>query len=72
MAAAIMTHFDKVVDPDLKRCETPEQMLQVLMYHYDLDCKLGTITSLAFRQGLKTAVNMIAAKAKSQSSALQN
>jgi hypothetical protein len=47
-------------------------MLQVLMYHYDLDCKLGTITSLAFRQGLKTAVNMIAAKAKSQDSALQN
>jgi hypothetical protein len=47
-------------------------MLQVLMYHYDLDCKLGTITSLAFRQGLKTAVKMIDAKAKSQASALQD
>jgi hypothetical protein len=65
-------HFSKIVDPDLKRCETPEQMLQVLMYHYDLDCKLGTITSLAFRQGLKTAVKMIDAKAKSQASALQD
>ena len=67
-----MTHFDKIVDPDLKRCETPEQMLEVLMYHYDLDCKLGTITSLAFRQGLKTAVKMISAKAKTTSSALQD
>ena len=67
-----MTHFEKIVDPDLKRCETPEQMLQVLMYHYDRDCKLGTITSLAFRQGLKTAVKMIDAKAKSQASALQD
>ena len=72
MEAATMDHFSKIVDPDLKRCETPEQMLQVLMYHYDLDCKLGTITSLAFRQGLKTAVNMISAKAKSQASALQD
>ena len=67
-----MTHFEKIVDPDLKRCETPGQMLEVLMYHYDLNCKLGTITSLAFRQGLKTAVKMIDAKAKSQASALQN
>jgi hypothetical protein len=67
-----MTHFEKIVDPDLKRCETPEQMLEVLMYHYDLDCKLGTITSLAFRQGLKAAVKMISAKAKTTSSALQD
>jgi hypothetical protein len=72
MAMASMDHFSKVVDPDLKRCETPAHMLQVLMYHYDLDCEIGPITSLAFRQGLKTAVNMIKAKAKSQSSALQN
>ena len=67
-----MDHFSKIVDPDLKRCETPEQMLEVLMYHYDLDCKLGTITSLAFRQGLKAAVKMISAKAKTNSSALQD
>jgi len=67
-----MTHFEKIVDPDLKRCETPGQMLEVLMYHYDLNCKLGTITSLAFRQGLKAAVNMISAKAKTNSSALQD
>ena len=72
MGIAIMTHFDKIVDPDLKRCETPEQMLQVLMYHYDLDCKLGTITSLAFRQGLKAAVKILSAKAKTTSSALQD
>jgi hypothetical protein len=67
-----MSHFEKVVDPDLKRCETPEQMLEVLMYHYELDCKLGTITSLAFRQGLKAAVNMINPKAKTSSSALSH
>lgn len=72
MAMANMDHFSTVVDPDLKRCETPAQMLQVLMYHYDLDCEIGPITSLAFRQGLKTAVNMISAKAKSQSSAIQD
>ena len=72
MAIATMDHFSKIVDTDLKSCETPEQMLQVLMYHYDLDCKLGTITSLAFRQGLKTAVKMIDAKAKTQASALQD
>lgn len=65
-----MNHFDKVVDPDLKRCETPEQMLQILAYHYDLDCKLGSITSLAFRQGLKAAVNMINPKIKTKASAL--
>ena len=67
-----MSHFEKIVDPDLKRCETPEQMLQVLMYHYELDCKLGTITNLAFRQGLKAAVNMINPKAKTSSSALSH
>jgi len=65
-----MTHFDRVVNPDLMRCETPEQMLQVLMYHYELDCKIGTITHLAFRQGLKSAVNMINAKAKTNASAV--
>jgi hypothetical protein len=72
MAMASMDHFSKVVDPDLKRCNTPQQMLEVLMYHYDLNCELGPITSLAFRQGLKTAVNMILAQPKSQSSALQD
>lgn len=59
-----MTHFDRVVNPELVRCETPEQMLEVLMKHYNLDCKLGTITHLAFRQGLKSAVNMINPKVK--------
>jgi len=67
-----MSHFEKIVDPDLKRCETPEQMLQVLMHHYELDCKVGAITSLAFRQGLKAAVNMINPKAKTSSSALSH
>ena len=65
-----MSHFEKIVDPDLKRCETPEQMLQVLMHHYDLDCKLGTVTHLAFRQGLKAAVNMVNPKAKTNASAV--
>ena len=65
-----MSHFEKIVDPDLKRCETPEQMLQVLMHHYELDCKIGTITHLAFRQGLKAAVNMINPKAKFNKSAV--
>ena len=59
-----MTHFDRVVNPELMRCETPEQMLAVLNKHYNLDCKLGTITHLAFRQGLKSAVNMINPKVK--------
>lgn len=54
------------------KCETPEQMLQVLMHHYELDCKLGSITSLAFRQGLKAAVNMINPKVKTTSSALSH
>jgi len=72
MAMASMDHFSKVVDPDLKRCTTPQQMLEVLMYHYDLNCEVGPITSLAFRQGLKTAVNMILAQPKSQNSALQD
>jgi len=67
-----MSHFEKVVDPDLRRCETPEQMLQVLMHHYELDCKIGSITSLAFRQGLKAAVNMINPKAKTANSALSH
>ena len=65
-----MTNFDRVVNPDLMKCDTPEQMLQVLMYHYELDCKLGTITSLAFRQGLKAAVNMVNPKAKTNASAI--
>ena len=66
----VMTHFDRVVNPDLMLCETPEQMLQVLVRHYDLNCKLGTITHLAFRQGLKAAVNMVNPKTKTTSSAL--
>jgi hypothetical protein len=48
-----MSHFEKIVDPDLKRCETPEQMLQVLMYHYELDCKLGYYYELGFSPGAK-------------------
>jgi hypothetical protein len=59
-----MTHFDRVVNPELALCDTPEQMLEVLMKHYHLDCKLGTITHLAFRQGLKAAVNMVNPKVK--------
>ena len=65
-----MTHFDRVVNPDLMKCDTPEQMLQVLMHHYELDCKIGTITHLAFRQGLKAAVNMVNPKHKTTSSAI--
>ena len=34
-------------------------MLTILAHHYKLDKKLGIITHLAFRQGLKQAVSML-------------
>jgi|TARA_R110000822_G_scaffold105300_5_gene232859 hypothetical protein len=59
------TYFDQVVAKELSTCETAQQMLEVLSKHFYLDQKLGLVTSLAFRQGLRTAVNMINAKQKS-------
>ena len=59
------TYFDQVVAKELSKCETAQQMLEVLSKHFYLDQKLGLVTSLAFRQGLRTAVNMINAKQKS-------
>lgn len=57
-------YFDKVVAPKLAVCSTAAEMLAVVEGHFQLDQKLGLVTSLAFRQGLKTAVNMIQAKPK--------
>jgi len=59
------TYFDQVVAKELSKCETAQQMLEVLSKHFYLDQKMGLITSLAFRQGLRKAVNMINAKQKS-------
>jgi hypothetical protein len=52
-------YFDRYVADELATCETAEQMLTVLAHHYKLDKKLGIITHLAFRQGLKQAVAML-------------
>lgn len=57
-------YFDKVVAPKLAVCSTAAEMLAVVEGHFQLDQKLGLVTSLAFRQGLRTAVNMIQAKPK--------
>ncbi len=51
--------FKKVVEPQLKNAETAEQMLEVLNSAYDLSKPLPTITHLAFRQGLRSAVTML-------------
>ena len=52
-------YFDNYVANELASCQTAEQMLAVLAHHYKLDKKLGIITHLAFRQGLKQAVSML-------------
>jgi len=57
-------YFEKVVAPKLALCTTAAEMLAVLEGHFKLDQKLGLVTSLAFRQGLRTAVNMIKAQPK--------
>ena len=57
-------HFDKVVKQQLDKCKTPAQMLDVLNRNFDLDQELGLVSSLAFKQGLRTAVTMINPKIK--------
>jgi len=57
-------YFETVVAPKLALCTTAAEMLAVLEGHFKLDQKLGLVTSLAFRQGLRTAVNMIKAQPK--------
>ena len=51
--------FRNTVEPQLKNAETAEQMLKILNSHYDLSKPLPTITHLAFRQGLRSAVTML-------------
>ena len=58
-------YFDQVVAKELAQCQTAAQMLEVLELHFELNQELGLVTSLAFRQGLRTAVRMINAKPKS-------
>lgn len=53
------SYFDQVVNLELQKCKTPKEMLEALNKHYDLNKEIGPMTSLAFRQGLRTAVNMI-------------
>lgn len=52
-------YFDNYVASELATCQTAEEMLTILAHHYKLDKKLGIITHLAFRQGLKQAVSML-------------
>lgn len=52
-------HFRNVIEPKLKECRTAGEMLHVLQTSYNLNDPLPTITSLAFRQGLRQAVIMI-------------
>lgn len=57
-------HFDKVVSKQLESCNSAAEMLDVLERNFDLTQKLGLMSSLAFRQGLRTAVRMITPKIK--------
>ena len=51
--------FQAVVEPQLKNAKTAGQMLEVLNNAYDLSKPMPTITHLAFRQGLRSAVTML-------------
>lgn len=52
-------HFDSVVRQRLEASTTPEQMLNVLIEEYDLDCPMSPLVKIAFIAGLRTAVKMI-------------
>lgn len=52
-------HFDKVVAAKLDECRTAGEMLAVLHKEFDLSQPIGFASKLAFRAGLRTAVNMI-------------
>ncbi len=52
-------YFKTEVEPALAKCSTAEDMLETLLAHYDLDTPLKTITHLAFRQGLRTAITLL-------------
>ena len=51
--------FKNKIEPQLAKAETADEMLKILQRHYQLDQPLGMVTSLAFRQGLKTAIKML-------------
>ncbi len=57
-------YFQNEVEPALAECKNAEQMLEVLYEAYDLSKPLGSITHLAFRQGLRTAIKMLNPEAK--------
>ena len=52
-------YFKAQVEPELNHAQTAEEMLHVLLDHYHLDDPLKMMTSLAFRQGLRTAITML-------------
>lgn len=52
-------YFNQVVRPKLDQAQTAGEMLHILQSHYDLDQPLNMFTSLAFRQGLRSAVTML-------------
>jgi hypothetical protein len=52
-------YFKHEIEPALKNCSTAEDMLEVLLKGYDLNEPLKTMTHLAFRQGLRTAITML-------------
>lgn len=43
----------------LQQCDTPRQMLELVLLHYDLNVKLGLVTKAAFVGGLMQALKMI-------------
>jgi hypothetical protein len=48
----------------LQACETPGEMLNLILLHFDLNMKLGLITKTAFVNGLMQALKMLNAKPK--------
>lgn len=52
-------YFKTQVEPELSAAQTAEEMLHILLDHYELNEPLKMITSLAFRQGLRTAITML-------------
>lgn len=54
-----LTYFKTIVEPALKSASTAEDMLAILQEHYHLDEPLKTMTHLAFRQGLRSAIALL-------------
>lgn len=59
MKKPAINHFETVVRFELDRCRNAEEMLTVLAHSYDLKKPMGSITRLAFIQGLRMAVGML-------------